>query len=384
MNARALAALLLVATVSCSGDDAPEGPRTERPPAGAALAADGSARGARGNRSVSLAATDVATVVRRTVEAGLPVTGELRPIEVANVRARLEGDILTVHAREGQRVRRGELLAVFEAGDQTSLARSAEADVAAARTELSTAQWNLDQSRELFREGAIPKRDVKNAEQQVAAARARLAAADARLRATATEVRDTRVVAPFDGIVETRSVAPGEHVARGAQLFTVVRTDVLELAAAVPARSAGDLQPGQTVHFTADGRRFDGRIARVSPTISPQSRAITVFVQVPNANGALRGGTFASGRVISREARAALVVPTAAIRQAANTGAPFVWRIQGGTLERAEVALGLVDEAAGVAEVQQGLAENDQVVVGNVGLLGDGMSVQIVGERRGP
>jgi membrane fusion protein, multidrug efflux system len=210
------------------------------------------------------------------------------------------------------------------------------------------------------------------------AATARLAAANARMRTSSNSMRDTRVVAPFSGIIDTRLVAPGEHVARGAPLFTVVRTDMLELAAAVPARAANSVAPGQVVHFTADGRRFDGKIARVAPTISPSSRTIAVYVQVPNANGALKGGTFASGRVVSRESRETLVIPTTALRQAAGTGETFVWRIAGGSLERSSVTLGIVDESEGLAEVLSGVNENDKVVIGNVGMLGPGMAVKII------
>src|SRR3712207_9322208 len=75
--------------------------------------------------------------------------------------------------------------------------------------------------------------------------------------------RDTRVLAPTAGVIEKRFVQPGEHLARGANMFTLVRSTVLELAAAVAARQANDVRVGQVVHFTADGRRFDGQVARV-------------------------------------------------------------------------------------------------------------------------
>ena len=333
--------------------------------------------------TVTLATTDVAVVKRTRVEAGLPITGDLRPIESFDVRAQIEGDIVRVNAREGQIVRRGEVLATFEAAEQTSNSRSAEADVAAARSELSTADWNLEQTRDLFREGAVPERDVRNAEQQVAAARARVAAAQARLQSSAVTLADTRVLAPMAGTVAMRQVSPGEHVARGATLFTLVRTDILELAAAVPARAANDIQPGQTVRFTAGGRTIDGRIARVSPTISPSSRSITVYVQVPNQNGALKGGTFASGRVLTRTLESALVIPTTALRYGADGSNTYVYEIENGTIARKPVTVGMVDEALGTAEIVSGLEEGDQVIVGNVGLLGEGMRAQIVGAETG-
>src|SRR5262245_44536621 len=141
----------------------------------------GRGRGGR-NMTITLAATDLVAVRRGSVEDALPVTGNLEPLERVEVRARLEGELLSVHVREGEFVRPGQVLARFEASEEESAQRSAEADVTAARTELSTAKWNLEQTRELFKEGAVPERDVKAGEQVVAAASARLAAAESRLR----------------------------------------------------------------------------------------------------------------------------------------------------------------------------------------------------------
>ena len=332
----------------------------------------------RGGPSITLAATDVMAVKKMLVEESTPIAGDLHPIETVDVKARLEGDITNVYAREGERVRSGQLLARFEASEQESDLRSAEADRAAARGEVATAQWNFEQSQELFKAGAIAERDHKVAEQAVATAKARLAAADARVRATSSFVVDTRIVSPTSGVVEKREIESGEHVARGATMFTVVRNDVLELAASVPAKRATGVAVGQSVFFNADGREFTGRVARVSPTIDPATRAITVYVQIPNTSGALKGGTFASGRVVGKTAKDAIAIPSAAIRQGRD-GAPFVYRIAGSVLEQRKVTLGIVDEITGLAEVRQGLAEGDRVVVGNVGTLGAGMQVQVVG-----
>lgn len=397
---RAAAALSAVVLVSaCSRDDA--GPQSAQAtpanssanssansPANTAAAPGTRAADSRGPAgrpapTITLAASDITTVRRSVIEEGIAVTGDLRPIEIVEIRARLEGDLVSVLVREGERVRAGQLLAQFESSEQESGFTSAEADRVAAESELSTAQWNLEQTQELYNAGAVSERDYKMAQQMVTSARARRAAAQARIRATASLVRDTRVLAPTSGIISRRLVENGEHVARGAGLFTLVRSDVLELAAAVPARQASAVKVGQVVHFAADGRSFDGRVARVSPTIDPATRSVTVYVQIPNRTAALKGGTFATGRVVSRLVSNTLVVPTAAVRQSADNGRPFVYRIMGKTLDVATVQLGVVDERSGFAEVIQGLSEGDRVIVGNVGTLGRGMQIIIAGEEAG-
>jgi len=339
--------------------------------------------GQRGQSTITLASSDVAVVRRGNLEEGIAITGDLRPIEHVTVRARLEGDLVGVYVREGQHVTAGQLLAKFEDTEQASAVASAKADQLAAQSDRTTAQWNLDQTAELFRAGAVAERDFKLAQQTVATAAARLAAADAKVRGTSSVLSDTRAVASTTGVIETRLIENGEHIARGATLFTLVRTNVLELAAAVPARFADEVKVGQTALFSADGRSFTGKVARVSPTVDPTTRSVTVYVQIPNETDALKGGTFAAGRVVSRTIQKALIVPSAAIRLAGD-GQQFVYRLAGKTVDVANVQIGAVDERVGITEVLQGISEGDRIIVGNVGTLGRGMQVIIAGEEAGP
>jgi len=372
----ALAASLIIAA-GCGKDDA-SGTASAAQPGG--RGGPGGPAGGRGGPVLTLAASDVASVSRAPIEEGVAITGDLRPIETIAVRARIEGDVERVLVREGEAVRAGQLLAVFESTEQTVGRASAAADRAAAVNELETAQWTHEQNQQLFKAGAISARELRASEQGVATARARLAAAEARTRTSGMAERDTRVVAPAAGTIERRSVQTGEHMSRGATMFTLVRSDLLELAASVPARQANGVKPGQVVRFVADGRTFDGRVARVSPTIDPASRAVTVYVQVPNAGGALKGGTFAAGRVVSRVIPDAITVPTSALRQGAADGRPFVYRVDARNLvEQAMVQVGVADERRGVVEILDGLREGDRVIVGNVGTLGRGMRVVMAG-----
>lgn len=386
----AVGAVLVAAACSGDGDSsvqtAQARPANRADGAGltsaAAPAPGGGPDGGRPAPSITLAASDVASVRRDAIEEGIAITGDLRPIESVEIRARIEGDLIGVYVREGERVRAGQVLARFEASEQESGFTSAEADRVAAESEVNTAQWNLEQTTELYRAGAVSELDFKTAQQAVTSAKARLAAAQARVRATGSLVRDTRVLAPTSGVISRKVVENGEHVARGASLFTLVRSDVLELAAAVPARQANAVNVGQSVHFFADGRQFDGKVARVSPTVDPATRSVTVYVQIPNQRGTLKGGTFASGRVISRVISSTLVVPSAAVRQPPGEGRPYVYRIANRMIDVAPVQVGVVDDRIGTTQVLDGLSEGDRVIVGQVGAIGRGMQVIIAGEER--
>ena len=376
----ACAVLLLVSACSTSADDA----AARTPAAGGAPrgAAEAGGAGTRGRGGVVLAASDVATLQPGVIENAVAVSGNLRPIETIEVRSRLNGDINAVYVQEGERVSAGQMLARFESSQQESSRRGAEADRESARAQLQTATWAAEQSAALFKAGAIAEQENRVAQQSVVAAVAVVAASEARLRTASAVAGDTRVLSPSSGVIDRRQVQPGERVSVSTPLFTLVRNETLELAANVPARMANLVQPGQVVRLTIDNRTIESRVARVSPTVDPVSRSVTVYVRVPNGNGAIKGNTFVSGRVVGERRSSALLLPTSAIRQAQAADAPpFVWRIAGGALEKRNVTLGVVDDAAGVAEVKEGLTAGDRVIIGNVGALGNGAKVTIAGGK---
>jgi multidrug efflux pump subunit AcrA (membrane-fusion protein) len=142
-------------------------------------------------------------------------------------------------------------------------------------------------------------------------------------------------------VVAKRSVENGEHVARGADMFTVVRSDVLELAAAVPARQASEISVGQQVHFRRRRAYLDGRVARINPSIDPTNRSVTVYTQVPNGAGAMMANRSPPAASCPGPSRALSSIPTSAIRQAQGTDKPFVYRLDANdALERAPSASG--------------------------------------------
>ncbi|MGI8547361.1 MAG: efflux RND transporter periplasmic adaptor subunit [Gemmatimonadaceae bacterium] len=337
---------------------------------------------ARAPRTVVIAPSDVSVAQTAPISLGVAITGPLLPIETVDVRARIDGDVTGVYVREGQQVAKGDLLAQFEAVAEQSSAASAQAGSAAARADLSQAQWSLKQTTDLYHAGAVSEADYRTAQQQVNAASARVAAANATQSAASITARDTRVTAPIAGIIATKTVDIGEHLARGAPMFTLVRNLTLELAATVPERQASMVKVGQRVTFSVQGQDRVGRVARVSPTIDPASRSITVYVDVDNANGALKGNSLATGTVLVTTVNGALVIPTAALHQGADSGQTYVYRINTGAVEQRNVAVGIVDNRAGKSQITSGLNSGDKLISGNVGTLSAGAKVQVIGGDR--
>ena len=364
-------------------DGSKEAPAGEGRAGGANSMAGGTARG-RGMMSLVLGANDVHNVKPGSIELAMGIQGDLKPVEEVPVRARIEGNLEQVNVREGDRVGRGQVMARFESSAEEGAQKSAQADVESAKADSVNAHWNAEQSEELFKAGAIPERDLRTAQQDVIAANARLSAARSRYFAANRDLEDTKVLAPTSGVVSVRNVENGEHIARGAQMFTVVRNDVLELEAAVPARFAGDVRASMPVRFNAGGREMTGRVARVSPTINPANRSVTIYLQLANPGGTLKGNTFATGRIVARRIDGTIIVPTSAIRYGQQQNEPFVYRISNETVEHQPVQLGVVDEVTGIVQVTSGLEAGDRVIVGNVGAIGRGVKVRIAGSSGDP
>ncbi len=388
---RAATGMLAVGVLACNKEgaaasDAGKAPAAATPGAakgGGGPGAGGPGGAAGGRAPTVLGANDVVEVKTGAIEAAILISGDLKPIEEIAVRARLEGDVTEVLVREGDRVSRGQTMVRFENAVQEGDRASAAAEVESAKADVANAQWNADQSADLFKAGAIAERDLRTAQQALAASQSRRAAAEARLKGASQVLEDTRIVAPTTGVVATRAVEPNEHVTRGATLVTVVRNDVLELEAALPSRQAADLKPGQAVRFVANGRALEGRVARISPTINPANRTLTVYLQVPNPRGEMRGNTFATGRVVTRLVKDAIVIPTTAVRQAVSGDKPFVYRIVDDKVDVASIELGVTDEESATAQVVSGLAVGDRIIVGNLGALGRGMPVRVVAAEQG-
>jgi len=346
--ARAAVGTGMIALLAACGGGAPEEARGETPAAAPQLA---------------LAPTDLATAAATELRGGVALTGSLEPYRVVEVKAQVPGVVQGLAVDRGSAVREGQVLARIEAQGIQSQAGGAAAQVAAAQAALAQAQRQYESARTLHDAGAMSEIAFRAAETQVASARAQLAAARAGATGASEQAARTRVLSPLTGRVSDRRVQSGEAVAVGAVLLVVVDSRSLELKGQVPVELAASVREGQPVEFTisgAPGRTFRGTVARVDPVADPGTRQVGVTLRLPNADGGLIGGLYASGRVLTGESRTAVTVPAAAVRAAGTES--FVWVVKNGRAERRVVTLGDRDDARGLVAVAAGLTAGEQVV----------------------
>ena len=332
--------------------------------------------------ALEFAANDIATVERRDIRQSIPITGTLSARNQTTVKAKVAGELREMRAREGEAVRRGQVIAQLDATEPRARLEEKVADLEGGRAQLALAEKNRATQHALLEKKFISQNAFDATQSNLQVSQARLKALEAQVAIAKKALEDTVVRAPMDGIVAQRLAQPGEKVAVDGRLYTLVDLSELEVEAALPASDIGAVRVGQEVAFRVEGyedRLFSGRIARISPATQPGTRSILVYAVLPNRDGSLKAGVFAKGQLTVSRRPDAVVLPATAIRD--ESGQAYVWRVDGNRLARIPVQVGLRSEADGVVEIVAGLAPGARIVRANLGSLRDGAEVKIL-ERR--
>lgn len=336
-------------------------------------------------------APEVVTVAleSRDVVRTLVLVGRVRPPSRAGLGAAVPGTVREVRVREGDRVRRGQVLAVLDDREALATVAQAAASVAeaaasvrsaveVAETEVRQAERDLERIRTVFQEGARTQQQVEQAEQRATDARSRLEAAraaadtdappaaEARARAALEAARArlalTRVEAPSDGVVLTRSVEPGDAVQPGRILLEVAFDGPWELVVFPAEENLGQIQVGADATASADAypdQVFPAVVSLVAPAVDPAQGTVEVRLSLPDAPDYLRASMTVSVNIEAGRKDGASVLPEDAVR-GLGTPDPWVAVVQDGRLVRRAVEVGL--RAERWVEIRSGLAPDDAVV----------------------
>jgi RND family efflux transporter MFP subunit len=376
--------------------------------AGCDNAAQANKKAADGKDGVPVKVMQVERIeLRREVEA----VGTLAAKDQAVVSAEVGGRVARLAADMGDRVREGAPLVFLDAEklkyrvdeqqatlDQTRArlgARGAELpppeqtpDVLSAAAKHAEAEQQLERARRLSARNLVSKEDLERAETQLQTARAaheaaiaserqlraEIAGREAALRGATRELQDAVIRAPFDGVVAERMVSQGQFVAVQAPVMRLVRLQPLRLMAEIPEKFAPGIHVGQVISLLTDAfpdTPVEGRVTRISPDVNLKSRAFSIEADVPNADGALKPGTFARVKVATNQVDKALVVPVSAVQT--RYGTSVVFTVRDNTLTGTEVKLG--DRLGTRVEILEGLEPGATIVAEGVDGLSAGTKV---------
>ncbi len=313
--------------------------------------------------TLEFATGDLTSVEARALSRWLPVSGTMRPLRQATVKAKVSGDVRQITVREGDAVQAGQMLVRVDTADLDARLIERQGLLESARAQLALAEKTLATNQKLLKQNFISQNAFDGSESSVNVTRGSVKSAEAQVRLAQNALKDAVAYAPLSGVVAKRHVQAGEKVAFDTPLVTVVDLKDMELQALVPAIDIPELKTGMSVDLSVDGfgeRRFTGRIERISPSTEPGTRAIHVFVALSNPGNELRGGMFATGRIALAADAPVPTLPAIAVRTEA--GRSFIWTIQDGKLVKRMVVMGRRDEETGRVEIKTTLAPETKVL----------------------
>ena len=296
--------------------------------------------------------------------------GSLRSFQGVMLRPEVGGRVSQVLFKDGQKVKKGQLLVQFD--DQLPAAQLAQA-----KAELSIAQANHTRNQELVSQNFISKRSLDESDAALQVAQAKLALAQATLQRL-------KVLAPFDGTAGLRQINVGDYLKDGTDMVNVEDIEAVLLDFRLAERFQAKIKPGQKAQVTMDalpGRKFTAIIQAIDPLIDANGRSVGVRGCIDNRQMQLRPGMFARVNAVFGERDDALVIPEEAI--VPQGGRSTVIRIVAGPnkdeliSERVTVKIGI--RQPGRVEILEGLSMGDSVVVaGQQRLQKEGTVVRVI------
>ena len=325
--------------------------------------------------AVELAATDVVKVQLLNITQGLAVSGTLKAVNSAVVKARVAGELQGLTLREGDFVKAGQVIARIDASELQSRVRQAREQAESAKAQVDVVQRQYDNNKALVDQGFISKTALDTSLANLNAAQSNYKAALAGADVAKKSVEDTVLKAPISGQVSQRLAQSGERVGIDARIVEIVDLSRLELEASLSAADSTQIQVGQIAQLQIEGspKAVAAKVVRINPTTQAGSRSVLAYLSIDSLVP-LRQGLFAQGTLGTGRA-SMLAVPLSSVRT--DRPAPYVQVIENKQIVYKSVELGARGSADGVDVVAvKGLNDSALVIRGNVGSLREGTHVK--------
>ena len=331
---------------------------------------------------LELAGTDVLVLRPLELTRTLAVSGGLKAVNSALVKAKVAAEIKSLTVREGDSVKAGQVIGQLDTTEYDLRLKQAEQTAASARAQLDIAKRALENNRALVAQGFISPTGLETSVSNEAAAQATWQSAAAATELARKARADSVLLAPISGVISQRLAQPGERVGVDAKIVEVVDLSRIELEAAVAPEDMGGVQVGQSARLSVDGLTEPAiaSVVRINPSTQSGTRAVLVYLALQTQPG-LRQGLFARGS-IELQRKTALVVPISAVR--IDQAQPYVLAVLDGKIAQRSVSLGLRGEARlegrldSVVELTGGVPEGSAVLRGTAGAVRDGTPVKLL------
>ena len=301
---------------------------------------------------------------QRVVET-LSRVGNVQANEMIDIRSEIEGVVEEIHFEEGQRVEKGQLLVTLDA---TKLAAS----VAQTEANFQLSKANFERSKQLYEDKLISQQDY---DQSAAAFQANVANLDLMRR----QLKDARIVAPFEGVMSVRNISPGQVISKNTIVSWLIDLDPVKIEFQIPERFLGEVKEKQKIDIKVAAypeETFSGEVFFVSPYVDPTNRTALVKARIPNPDLTLKPGMFANLDLTLTVRENSVVIPEAAITQILTNNQAVIFEVDKQNVARMKTILTGV-RLVGAIEVLEGLQPGDQVIIEGLQKVVPGVPVRI-------
>ena len=300
---------------------------------------------AKAEPAIELASSDIFTTQPITLSQGLPLSGSLKAVNTALVKARVAGELQGLTVREGDAVKAGQLIARVDSSEYAARVRQGQETADAAKAQIDIAQRSFNNNKALVDQGFISRTALDTSLASLQTSQANHKAALAALDVAKKSVQDTVLTTPISGIVSQRFAQPGERVGIDARVVEIVDLQRLELEAPMAAGDSGQVRVGQVARLKVEGQseEIPATVTRINPSASASNRSVLIYLSLAAQPG-LRQGLFAQG-TLDTARETVLAVPLSAVRT--DKPQAYVQLVQNGRIVHQTVELGSRGEALG-------------------------------------
>jgi membrane fusion protein (multidrug efflux system) len=302
---------------------------------------------------------------REPIAETLAVVGSLAANESIEVKSETDGTVAEIPFKEGQPVKKGDLLIHL---DETKFTAS----LAEAEANLKLAATTYERNQQLYRDKLIAQQDY---DQAASLFQANQATVELRKR----QLQDARIFAPFPGIVGARQVSPGQVISKNTTLTWLVDLDIVKAEFNVPERFLGEVKLGQAIELKVAAfpkEKFRGEVYFLAPQVDPNTRTLLMKARLPNAEHTLKPGMFANLDLTLTLRDDAIMIPESALMTLGDRTAVYVIASDG-TAQMRPVKVGI--RMPNQIEILSGLQAGEKVVAEGVQKVRPGGPVKISG-----
>jgi RND family efflux transporter MFP subunit len=325
---------------------------------------------------------EASKVTRAELVEAVYATGYVEAEKVASLSAELSGTVRSIGGLEGQRVRKGQAIIEFDSEQPGLAVREARAAVAEQQALATENDLKLERNRRLFKDGAISRQQLDEAQRNRTQADEMLSQRRLQLRSREDDLKKLTVRAPFDGILTLQNVKAGDHVNLNATVAAVTDTNTYQVTVEVDELDVPRLRTGLQAVIALDAmpeKRFRATVVRIVPQTDRVTKTSRLYLRFDEPVSSVQAGMTATANIIYSTRKGALLVRKSSVFQEERKD--YVWKVEGGKLRKQLVRTG--DNDLTFVEVVGGLKSGDMVVVSPEERFREGMEARLVKGRKG-